>query len=157
MKYHISKLNLILIAVCFVIIVIGFVLMTGQPSGAEEYNPDIFSSIKYNAEYKYKMKPPIIHKRSFNSELEKLTLDKVKEIKEKEKKLISYLGPGRYNNLFNKTFNDMNKSTDKNKPPFGSSDKKLKTKIQEISPGPGQYDVNLYYNWITRTYNILFS
>ena len=43
MKYHISKLNLILIAVCFVIIVIGFVLMTGQPSGAEEYNPDIFS------------------------------------------------------------------------------------------------------------------
>ena len=125
--------------------------------GVGTYNPDIFSSIKYNAEYKYKMKPPIIHKSSFTSELEKLTLNKVKEIKEKEKKLISYLGPGRYNNLFNKTFNDMNKSTDKNKPPFGSSEKKLETKKQELSPGPGQYDVNLYYNWITRTYNILFS
>ena len=30
-------------AVSFVIIVIGFALMTGEPSGATEYNPDIFS------------------------------------------------------------------------------------------------------------------
>lgn len=43
MKYHLPKLNLILIAVAFVIIVIGFVLMIGAPSGATEYNPDIFS------------------------------------------------------------------------------------------------------------------
>lgn len=43
MKHTLSKLNLILIAVSFVIIVIGFVLMTGAPSG-EEYNPDIFST-----------------------------------------------------------------------------------------------------------------
>ena len=121
------------------------------------YNPDIFLSIKYNAEYKNKMKPAIIHKSSFNPELEKLTLDKVKEIKEKEKKLISYLGPGRYNNMLNKTFNNMNKSIkDENKPPFGSSEKKLETKKQDFYPGPGQYDPNLYYNWITRTYNILF-
>ena len=37
-----SKLNLILMAVAFVIIVIGFALMIGEPSG-EVYNPDIFS------------------------------------------------------------------------------------------------------------------
>ncbi len=42
MKYNLSKLNLILIAVSFVIIVIGFALMVGAPSG-ETYNPDIFS------------------------------------------------------------------------------------------------------------------
>ena len=36
------KLNLILIAVSFVIIVIGFALMVREPSG-EVYNPDIFS------------------------------------------------------------------------------------------------------------------
>ncbi|MBQ2068486.1 MAG: DUF3098 domain-containing protein [Paludibacteraceae bacterium] len=43
MKQSLSKWNLILIAVSFVIIVIGFVLMAGAPSG-EEYNPDIFST-----------------------------------------------------------------------------------------------------------------
>jgi uncharacterized membrane protein len=42
MKYTLSKLNLILIAVSFVIIVIGFALMVGAPSG-DVYNPDIFS------------------------------------------------------------------------------------------------------------------
>ncbi len=42
MKYNLSKLNLVLIAVSFVIIVIGFALMVGAPSG-ETYNPDIFS------------------------------------------------------------------------------------------------------------------
>lgn len=43
MKHSLSKLNLILIAVSFVIIIIGFVLMTGAPSG-EVYNADIFST-----------------------------------------------------------------------------------------------------------------
>lgn len=42
MKQSLSKLNLILIAVSFAIIVIGFALMAGEPSG-EVYNPDIFS------------------------------------------------------------------------------------------------------------------
>ena len=42
MKQTLPKLNLILIAVSFVIIVVGFALMVGAPSG-EEYNPDIFS------------------------------------------------------------------------------------------------------------------
>ena len=41
--FHLPKLNLILIAIAFVIIVIGFVLMIGAPSG-EVYNPDIFST-----------------------------------------------------------------------------------------------------------------
>ena len=42
MKQTLPKLNLILIAISFVIIVIGFALMAGVPSG-EVYNPDIFS------------------------------------------------------------------------------------------------------------------
>lgn len=43
MKYNLDKLNLILIAVSFLIIVIGFALMLGAPSGETEFNPDIFS------------------------------------------------------------------------------------------------------------------
>lgn len=39
----IQKINLILMAVAFGIIVLGFALMIGEPSGATEYNPDIFS------------------------------------------------------------------------------------------------------------------
>ena len=39
---HLPTLNLILIAVSFVIIILGFALMAGEPSG-EVYNPDIFS------------------------------------------------------------------------------------------------------------------
>lgn len=42
MKQTLPKLNLILIAVSFAIIVLGFFLMVGAPSG-QEYNPDIFS------------------------------------------------------------------------------------------------------------------
>ncbi len=38
-----NKINYILIAVAVVVIIIGFVLMTGSPSTATEYNPDIFS------------------------------------------------------------------------------------------------------------------
>ena len=37
------KLNLILIGIAFVIIILGFALMAGAPSGATEYNPYIFS------------------------------------------------------------------------------------------------------------------
>ncbi len=43
MKYNLPKFNTILIAICLVIIIIGFALMVGAPSGATEYNPDIFS------------------------------------------------------------------------------------------------------------------
>lgn len=43
MRYNLPKLNIILIAVFFAIVVLGFVLMLGAPSGATEYNPDIFS------------------------------------------------------------------------------------------------------------------
>ena len=42
MKF-LPKLNLILIGISFLIIVLGFALMAGAPSGATEYNPDIFS------------------------------------------------------------------------------------------------------------------
>lgn len=42
MKQGLNKINLLLIAICFCIIVIGFALMAGEPSG-DTYNPDIFS------------------------------------------------------------------------------------------------------------------
>lgn len=38
-----NKINYILVAVAVAVIIIGFVLMTGSPSTATEYNPDIFS------------------------------------------------------------------------------------------------------------------
>lgn len=43
MKSNLPKINSILIAVSLVIIVVGFALMAGEPSGATEFNPDIFS------------------------------------------------------------------------------------------------------------------
>lgn len=43
MKYNLSKINAVLIAISLVVVVIGFALMVGEPSGATEYNPDIFS------------------------------------------------------------------------------------------------------------------
>lgn len=43
MKFNLPKLNSILIAISVMIIIVGFALMTGEPSGATAYNPDIFS------------------------------------------------------------------------------------------------------------------
>ena len=43
MKYNLPKINAILIAISLVIIVVGFALMVGTPSGATEYNPYIYS------------------------------------------------------------------------------------------------------------------
>ncbi len=42
-KFEISKINYWMIAISFAIIVIGFLLMGGKPSGTE-FNPDIFST-----------------------------------------------------------------------------------------------------------------
>jgi len=44
MKYNLNRINLILIAISALIIILGLCLMVGQPSGATEYNPDIFST-----------------------------------------------------------------------------------------------------------------
>ena len=43
MKFNLPKINAILIAVSLLIVVIGFALMVGEPSGVTEFNPDIFS------------------------------------------------------------------------------------------------------------------
>lgn len=43
MKFNLPKFNVVLIAICIVIIIIGFALMVGEPSGATQFNPDIFS------------------------------------------------------------------------------------------------------------------
>lgn len=43
MRYNLPKINLILIALSLLVIIVGFALMVGAPSGATEYNPDIFS------------------------------------------------------------------------------------------------------------------
>ena len=44
MKFNLPKINAILIAVSLVIVIMGFALMVGEPSGALEFNPDIFST-----------------------------------------------------------------------------------------------------------------
>lgn len=44
MKFNLPKINAIAIAVSVVIIIIGFALIVGAPSGATEFNPDIFST-----------------------------------------------------------------------------------------------------------------
>lgn len=43
MKFNLPVFNAILIAISLVIVVVGFALMVGEPSGAVEFNPDIFS------------------------------------------------------------------------------------------------------------------
>ena len=43
MRYNLPKLNAVLIALSLVVIMVGFALMSGEPSGATVYNPDIFS------------------------------------------------------------------------------------------------------------------
>lgn len=43
MKFNLPKVNAIAIAISVIVIIIGFALMVGTPSGATEYNPDIFS------------------------------------------------------------------------------------------------------------------
>ena len=42
MNFKLPKINAILIAISFVVIVVGFALMIGEPS-TDVYNPDIFS------------------------------------------------------------------------------------------------------------------
>ena len=42
-KFGLSKQNFILMAVAILLIIIGFLLMTGKPSGTE-FNPDIFGT-----------------------------------------------------------------------------------------------------------------
>ena len=44
MKFNLPKINAIAISISVVIIIIGFALMVGAPSGATEFNPDIFSA-----------------------------------------------------------------------------------------------------------------
>lgn len=41
--FALSKINYILIAISFAVIVIGLALMTGEGSTPEKFNPDIFS------------------------------------------------------------------------------------------------------------------
>lgn len=43
-EFPLSRNNCILIIVSIVLIVVGFVLMSGSPSTVTEYNPDIFSN-----------------------------------------------------------------------------------------------------------------
>ena len=46
MKFNMPKTNAILIAISFLIVIVGFALMVGAPSGATEYNPEIFSFLR---------------------------------------------------------------------------------------------------------------
>lgn len=39
-----TRLNFILMGAAAILIVLGFILMTGEPSGTDSFNPDIFST-----------------------------------------------------------------------------------------------------------------
>lgn len=41
-----SRINYLLLAVCAVVIIVGFVLMSGPGTTADEYNADIFSPLR---------------------------------------------------------------------------------------------------------------
>lgn len=41
-----GKVNFIMLAVSMVIVVLGFVLMSGSASDAEHYNPEIFNAMR---------------------------------------------------------------------------------------------------------------
>lgn len=43
-EFPLTKLNFILMGVAGLLIIVGFLLMTGSPSTAENFNPDIFST-----------------------------------------------------------------------------------------------------------------
>lgn len=43
-QFPLQRINFILMAIAVAVIVIGFLLMTGAPSTAEAFNPDIFST-----------------------------------------------------------------------------------------------------------------
>ena len=42
-SFALGKINYILIAIAFALVIIGFTLMAGESSSPENYNPDIFS------------------------------------------------------------------------------------------------------------------
>ena len=42
-SFALSKINYILIAIAFALVIIGFILMAGESSTPENYNPEIFS------------------------------------------------------------------------------------------------------------------
>ena len=43
-RLPLTRLNFILMGAAILVIVVGFLLMTGEPSGADTFNPDIFST-----------------------------------------------------------------------------------------------------------------
>ena len=73
---------------------------------------------------------------------------------------MNFLGPGKYYKMINKHFDlNSNKNKDKDKyirPAFGIAEDKFRDDNDNCSPGPGEYDLDSYYNWIKTTYNILF-
>lgn len=42
-EFPLGKLNFILMGISLLLIIVGFFLTSGSPSGLEEFNPDIFS------------------------------------------------------------------------------------------------------------------
>ena len=116
-------------------------VFTTPPVGL--YNPNIISSMEYNA--KSKINPYIDEKFvGFGSQ---------------EKKIMSFIskennkniGPGRY--YKNKKF-DMKQ----NSAPFNQSDKRFNYDqiYNNRMPGPGSYDINSFDDWNKKSHNILF-
>ena len=46
MRLCLGKLNFIIMAVAALMILVGFILMSGEPSTPEHFNPDVFSDTR---------------------------------------------------------------------------------------------------------------
>lgn len=104
-----------------------------------QYNPDMIFSINYNNQKK-KIKQANNKDVAFNSGKSKKG-DKIE---------LDNLGPGYY-------YHEKKKISKQMYPPFNQSDRKWKNQyVGEFITGPGQYNIDSYFNWNKKSYNINF-
>ncbi len=103
------------------------------------YNSDLIFSINYNNQKKVKQ----------NSKLDNIGFSSCINKKPNENK-IDDIGPGYY-------YREKKVKVNETHPPFATSEKKLKENYQtQFLTGPGQYNIDSYFDWNKRTFNVNF-
>jgi len=107
------------------------------------YNPNIISSMEYNA--KSKVNPYIDEKFVGFGSQEKKGMSFISKENNKN------IGPGRY-------YKNKKLDMKQNNAPFNKSDKRFDYKQIDNNkmPGPGSYDINSFDDWNKKSHNILF-
>ena len=104
------------------------------------YNPNIISSMEYNAK----------------SKINPYADEKIIGFGVQEKKGMSFInkennrniGPGRY-------YKNKKLDAKQNNAPFNQSNKRFKYEYNKM-PGPGSYEINAFDDWNKKSHNILF-